>query len=71
MSVNKPNLLPAFLRPAEAASYCGVDRRTLCQWVRRGIIPAARMGRKCTLYARRDLEAAIEARMSGTIHGRD
>lgn len=57
----KEAILPAFMRPEQAATYTGVDRRTLCQWVRRGILPAARTGRKCTRYARRDIEAAIEA----------
>lgn len=60
-------IAPAFLRPEQAAAYLGVDRRTLVKWVNRGIIPAARIGPKCTLYARRDLERAIESRMSGKV----
>jgi len=58
---------PAFLRPEQAAAYLGVDRRTLVKWVAKGIIPAARIGRKCTLYSRKDLERAVESRMSGKV----
>ena len=61
------NIPPAFLRPDQAAAYIGISRRHLCELTRRGLIPAARMGRKLTLYSRKELEAAIERRSTGVV----
>lgn len=50
---------PAFLRPPEAAAYCSISRQHLAALTRRGVLRAARIGRRCTLYAKADLEKAI------------
>ena len=47
------------LRPREAARLLGVSERTLWQWTRDGLIPAARIGngkRRVVLYATADLQ---------------
>lgn len=58
---------PAFLRPDNAAWYLGISRRHLGELTRLGVIPAARMGRKCTLYGRAELERIINENMSSKI----
>ncbi|MCX6996632.1 MAG: helix-turn-helix domain-containing protein [Kiritimatiellaeota bacterium] len=50
---------PAFLRPAEAASYLGISRRQLARLTARRIFPVSRLGRKLLLYGRGDLEKAV------------
>jgi len=58
-------IVPAFLRPEQAAAYCSVDRRTINDWAKKGLLHPARIGRRCTLYSRRDLETAVESFMVG------
>ncbi len=50
---------PAFIRRDEAAKYCGVSRRTISEWQARRVIPFIRMGRKCVLFKRADLDKAL------------
>ena len=50
---------PAFLRPDDAAAYCGVSRRWLAKLVAAGQIPVIRPTRRVTLFARSDLETAL------------
>lgn len=58
---------PAFLRPPESARYLSISERHLRDLTRRGIIPAARLGKKLTLYARADLDAAVARFMSASL----
>ncbi len=51
--------VPAFLRPEDAAAYCGVSRRWLNKLVAAGTLPVIRPSKRLTLYARADLEAAL------------
>lgn len=54
-----PQIAPAFLRPEQAAKRNGVCRRTLSNWTRQGLLPVHRVGKRITLYAVADLDAAI------------
>lgn len=58
---------PAYLRPEGAAKYCCISRRYLATLTARGVFPCTRMGRKLTLYARADLDAAIARLRTGAI----
>ena len=51
--------VPAFLRPEDAAVYCGVSRRWLNKLVAAGQLPVIRPTKRLTLYARADLEASL------------
>ena len=50
---------PKFIRPDQAAEYLSISRRHLCDLTRRGIVPACRVGRRCTVYAVADLDSAM------------
>lgn len=49
-----------YLRRPSAADHCGVSERTISDWQRRRIIPFVKMGRKCVLFKRADLDAALD-----------
>lgn len=51
--------VPAFLRPEDAAAYCGVSRRWLNKLVAAGQLPVIRPTKRLTLYARSDLETTL------------
>lgn len=53
------NQSPAFLRPADAAHRASVSRRTVSNWIRTGILPVCRVGKRCTLVAVADLDAML------------
>jgi len=56
----QPNSIdPAFLRREDAAAYLNVSTRTISEWQKRRIIPHVRMGKKCVLFKRADLDAAM------------
>jgi excisionase family DNA binding protein len=49
-----------YLRREEAGKYLGVSNRTVSEWQRRRIIPHVKVGRKCVLFKRADLDAAMD-----------
>jgi excisionase family DNA binding protein len=51
--------MTTWLRPAEAAEYCGVARSTFYEWVRERKVPTYRVGRAVLLKAE-DIDKAIE-----------
>ena len=48
-----------WMRPDEACEYLSISRRALSEWQKRRIVPFARMGRKCVLFRKTDLDKAI------------
>ena len=50
---------PAFMRPAAAAAFLALSRRQLARLTARRVLPVIRLGRKCVLYSRADLERAL------------
>ena len=48
-----------YLRRAEAARYCGVSLRTIGEFQRKRILPFLRIGRRCILFKRDDLDKAL------------
>ena len=44
---------------ASAARYAKVSPRTISEWQRRGIIPFAKIGRKCVLFRKGAIDAAL------------
>lgn len=62
--------LSAFLRPNDAAAYCGVSRRWLNKLVAAGQLPVIRPSKRLTLFARGDLEAALLRFRRGSVAGR-
>ncbi len=44
---------------AEASKYCRVSRRCISEWQARRIIPFLKLGRKCCLFRKSDLDAAL------------
>ena len=56
----KPNhSIQGYLRPAEAAEYLGIARRTLSDWMRGRIIPYHKIARKVCLLRKADLDVAM------------
>lgn len=45
---------------AEAARYARVSPRTISEWQRRGIIPFAKIGKKCVLFRKSQINATLE-----------
>lgn len=60
MTANSTEIQPAFLRPKPAAFYLSISRRHLSNLTRRGVLPVIRTGKRCTLYARADLDKAMQ-----------
>lgn len=56
----KPSNGVGYLRRAEAARYLGISLRTLSVWQRRRIIPVVKVGKRCVLFRREDLDRAME-----------
>ncbi|MBU4200748.1 MAG: helix-turn-helix domain-containing protein [Verrucomicrobia bacterium] len=48
-----------YLRRPGAAEYLDVSERTISDWQKRRIIPFFKVGRKCVLFSRGDLDRAI------------
>lgn len=67
MSENQIEANPAFMRPPQAAAYLGISPRHLFDLSKAGVIPACRVSKKCTLYSRRELEAAVLSFSSGKV----
>ena len=59
-SRNEVNVEVRFYRRCEAAKSLSVSERCLSNWTRRGIIPVIRVGKRCVLYSRADLDAAMQ-----------
>ena len=55
-----PTPPPAYLRMEAAARYLSISERTLCAWLRRGILPYSKPARKVTLIAVRDLDRMVD-----------
>lgn len=62
-----PPITPAFLRPEDAARYVGISRRQLSNWNRDGLVPCSRLGKRLTLYAVADLNAAVLKFRTGSV----
>lgn len=71
MTNEATTIQPGFLRPAQAAAYLSVTRRTLLNLTTRGIVPASRIGPKLTLYSRADLDAAVKRYATPRYMGRN
>jgi excisionase family DNA binding protein len=56
----KGKVVPAFLRPGDAAKYLGVSARTIRAWQNQRILPFSRMSKRCVLISVADLDAAVE-----------
>lgn len=54
-----PVVVPAFLRPKDAAVYLSISERQLRTYSRAGLLPCSRLGRRLVLFARADLDAAM------------
>ncbi len=54
-----PTPQPGYLRPASAASYLDISTRHLRALTKRGAVPVIRLGKRCALYARSDLDKAM------------
>ena len=50
---------PAFLRAEAASQYLGISKRCLNDWKKQGIVSYSKMGRKCVLFKREDLDKAV------------
>ena len=59
----------AFMRPEAAARFLGMSKRHLGNLTQRGVIPACRLGRRCVLYSRKELESAVLKFQSGKVRG--
>lgn len=49
-----------YLRRSEAAEYLSVSERTISDWQRRRIIPFIKTGRRCVMFRKADLDAAMD-----------
>lgn len=54
------NVEVRFYRRSEAAKSLSISERCLTNWTRRGIVPVIRVGKRCVLYSRADLDAAMQ-----------
>lgn len=64
MSINLVEKAPRYLSPGEAAELVGVQRETIYRHVRRGILPAVRLGRSIRI-PEAELRATLEATHTG------
>ena len=48
-----------YIRREQAARYCSVSDRTISAWQARRLIPYVKLGRKCVLFRRADLDQAL------------
>lgn len=63
MLIPESDYFDAEITTSEAAEEFGVDKSTICSWVRKGYltaqpVPAIRMGRKVPVYLRGDVALA-------------
>ncbi len=49
-----------YLRRAAAAKYCGISPRFLGDLQRRHVLPYIRIGKRCVLFRREDLDRALD-----------
>ena len=54
-----PTTQAGYLRPPGAAEYLSVSERHLRDMTRRGLLPVIRLGRRCALYCKTDLDKAM------------
>lgn len=57
-----PDLSPRYLKTGAAARYLGLSRRFLAALTQRGELPFSRVGPRCILFDRKDLDAFVQAR---------
>lgn len=55
----RTEVVPAFLRPPEAARFLALRKHHLGDLYRKGIIPGIKQGRKCLLFNKCEQERAI------------
>lgn len=59
---SQPNSDPAndtYLSPADAAKYTGLSTRTIHRWIRSGVIPSYRYGRRIVRVRKSELDAVL------------
>jgi excisionase family DNA binding protein len=54
------SIQPEFMRREDAANYLGVSTRTISNWQALRIIPHVKAGKKCVLYKKSEIDAAME-----------
>lgn len=55
-----PDIDSEYLRgQAQCAKYSKVSRRCISDWQARRIIPYIKIGKKCVLFRKRDIDAAL------------
>ena len=57
----RPEYFPPRQKTGQAARYLGISRRYLAQLTTQGRVPFYRLGPRCVLYAREDLDAFLAA----------
>ena len=60
MQTNANTQDDGFLRLPEASSLCGVAPRTFENWIKDGIVPFYRVGKRLRLFKREELVAMME-----------
>ena len=60
-AIQKPQFYPIRMRPAAAARYLGISPRYLAQLRASGRLPFVRLGRRCVLFERADLDRFLSA----------
>ena len=58
--VESRNVPPQWLRTEEASRYLGVSPRTLRDWKKRRLVAFSKLGRRCVIFNRNDLDAAVK-----------
>jgi predicted site-specific integrase-resolvase len=64
---NEQDVEIQFYRRRGAAMSIGVSERCLSNWTQRGLIPVIKVGKRCVLYSRADIEAALRRFRIGAI----
>ena len=57
--MNTPTPQAGYFRPPRAADYLSVSERHLRDMTKRGLLPVIRLGRRCALYCKADLDKAM------------
>ncbi len=53
------NQAEEYFRPQGASKYLHISRRCLSEWQQRRIVPYSKIGAKCVLFKKTDLDAAM------------
>jgi len=54
-----PSDSTGYLRRPDAAKYLGISQRTLSEWQRKRVIPFVKVGARCCLFKRDELDRAM------------